>query len=523
MPKLLIVDDEETIRIGLASMVNRLLPHWEVTGSCEDADQAWEQVNACPPDLAIIDIGMAGTSGLELALRLNTEKPEINKIMLTGYDKFAYVQSALRAGVTDYLLKPVQRNELVDAFGKVESLLAERSRQSKLMLEKAVAEWTITQKSGSLSMLEELLDAEGLLEEDIRYGIVLRYGEGVAGTVDAAGNAETGERTGKGVQPPRKSWLAPYLNAEAGAVRTVDVVLSNVCEMAFIAGRGVPTAIERLERGERPMDDGDAGSLVPIGFGEPTYDLRLLPTAFRQAQEMLYRNVQSPGEDVPGAESERMNRLAVAIEMNDLKAANGMLEQWRQELRKPGERHPVRDFARVFRFVAFFVGLQTSRAPSSLLTELSANITRLSGRLLFTGDPETLLEAVDHFIGKVSTFKPDTFDKRKIIGKVRELMRREFMNPDFSLEHAALNVHLNPTYLSELFKDTTGRKFIDYLTDIRLDEARRLLHETDMKMYEVCQSVGYTSSKYFSTLFRKKFGVTPTAYRDGPGSENDRA
>ena len=109
MPKLLIVDDEDTIRIGLKSMVNRLLPHWEVIGSCEDAQQALEQVEACSPDLAIIDIGMTGMSGLELALRLNKERPDLNKIMLTGYDKFSYVQSALRAGVSDYLLKPVQR------------------------------------------------------------------------------------------------------------------------------------------------------------------------------------------------------------------------------------------------------------------------------------------------------------------------------------------------------------------------------------------------------------------------------
>lgn len=123
--------------------------------------------------------------------------------------------------------------------------------------------------------------------------------------------------------------------------------------------------------------------------------------------------------------------------------------------------------------------------------------------------------AIDQFIEGVTQFKSDLFDERKIIGKVKEIMRREFMNPEFSLEQAALFVHLNPTYLSELFKETAGRKFIDYLTDIRLEEARHILLETDMKMYEVCLSVGYTSSKYFSTLFRKKYQVTPTMYREG--------
>ncbi|WP_256759307.1 response regulator [Cohnella sp. WQ 127256] len=511
MPKLLIVDDEETIRAGLTSMVNRLLPHWEVIGSCEDAEQAWEQVKSCSPDLAIIDIGMTGMSGLEFALRLNKEKPEVNKIMLTGYDKFSYIQTALRAGVTDYLLKPVQRDELVDAFGKVEELLAERDRQSRLRLEKTVSEWTINQKVGSMSLLEQLLDAEGLLDEDVRYGVILRFQCDI--------DRETADQK---TVLPNAYWMAHYKETHKGILKTVDVSLSNVCEMTFVAGRDLTTLMAWLECREQEVDRKSV-QLAPIGYGELVDDLRLLPSAFRQAQEMMYRNVQPLEEFIPEEEAERINRLIVAIEMNDLKLVNHLLELWQRDLRQAREHHPVWEFARLFRFVAFFVGLQASRTPSALLTGMNADITRLSGRLLFTGDPVTLLSTIDQFIENVALIKPDSFDERKIISKVKEMMRREYGNPDFSLEQAALFVHLNPTYLSELFKDTTGRKFIDYLTDIRLDEARRLLLDTDLKMYEVCLSVGYTSSKYFSTLFRKKFDVTPTMYRDGPGMETDRA
>lgn len=509
MPKLLIVDDEETIRVGLTSMVNRLLPHWEVVGSCEDAEQAWEQVKSCAPDLAIIDIGMTGMSGLELALRLNKERPEMNKIMLTGYDKFAYIQTALRAGVTDYLLKPVQRDELVNAFAKVEGLLIERNRQSKLRLEKTVLEWTMTKKDESLTLLEQLLDGEGLLGEDFRYGIILRFQY-----------RNDPEEDSQRIESPEAYWMADYEKSHQGLLRTVDVVLSNVCEMTFVAGRELSALKDWLECTEQ-APDGKPRHCAPIGYGEITDDLRQLPSAFRKAQEMLYRNMQPLDKANPDEETVRMNRLAVAIEMNDLKSVNDLLNLWRRDLGQSSERHPVLMFGRLFRFVAFFVGLQATRMPSALLTEMNADIARLSGQLLFNGGPVTLLSTIDQFIEKVAQIKPDSFDERKIIGKVKEMMRREYGNPDFSLEQAALRVHLNPTYLSELFKETTGRKFIDYLTDIRLDEARRLLLETDMKMYEVCSSVGYTSSKYFSTLFRKKFDVTPTMYRDGPVLEAD--
>ncbi|MFC5403488.1 response regulator [Cohnella soli] len=497
MPKLLIVDDEEMIRDGLASMVNRLLPGWKVVSKCEDAEQAWEQVNACSPDLALIDIGMTGMNGLELAARLDEEKPGIYKIMLTGYDKFSYVQSALRSGVSDYLLKPVQRNELVAAFHKAEKQIVERRRQRQLKLEKAATEWAISEKPESLALLQQLLAEEGWAGEGTLYGVRLEC--------QYRTEAESGKE-------PERIANNGEDRSEAGSERLlhndevlkVTVPISSVCVMMFVAVNGTDTSAE-----------------MRTDYGDLTDNLSQLPAMFRQAQERMYRDMRPVDETIPADEAELMKRVVFAVEMDDLKATTYLLEQWRQELRQAATDHPMREFVRLFRFVAFVAGLQT-RVRSALLSEMNAEIVRLSSRLLFTGDPAVLLSAIDHFVDGVARLQPKLFDERKLIGKVKEIMRKEFMNPDFSLELAAGHVHLNATYLSELFKETTGRKFIDYLTDIRLEEARRLLQETDMKMYEVCLSVGYTSSKYFSTLFRKKFDVTPTMYREGPGGGEHR-
>lgn len=359
------------------------------------------------------------------------------------------------------------------------------------------------QKAGSCFELERLLDAEGLHGEDIRYGIILRF---QYGSIE-----EPGE---KQVTPPASYCFTQPHDADSNIIRVVDVTISNVCEMTFVAVRNMSSLEGCLEQCER-ISGRESTQLTLTGYGELMEDLCLLPVAFRQAQEMMYRIVKSHKELDTSDEAERMNKLMVSIEMNDLKSVIHLLEQWQLELKESREQNPLLKFTRMFRFIAFFAGLQTSRSQSALLTEINKQITRLSGQLLFTGDLGALMLAIDQFIEGVTQFKSDLFDERKIIGKVKEIMRREFMNPEFSLEQAALFVHLNPTYLSELFKETAGRKFIDYLTDIRLEEARHILLETDMKMYEVCLSVGYTSSKYFSTLFRKKYQVTPTMYREG--------
>lgn len=500
MPRLLIVDDEETIRLGLESMVQRLLPHWEIAGSCEDAEHAWEMIGTCHPDLAIIDIGMPGTSGLELALRLQEHRPDVNKIILTGYDKFAYIQSAMRADVTDYLLKPVQRDELVTAFRKVEGILNERADKARLRLEKTIINSIVAGKTDSLAELEKWLSYEGMQGESVRYGIAIRYTD----------QWSDGQRPVE-EEEERRHYPAEWREGLAsGGFLTVNATLSDRFEMTLIAGHGLPSPDKERSKNKR---NGIAAG--PTGFGGSVDKLQLLPDVFRQAQDMLYQCIPQSAEAGSAEEAERTGKMSVALELNDLKAVLQLLEEWRAELGNTGNAHPLIVFTRIFRFVAYFASMQSSRLQSSLMIDMHAEITRLSSRLLMTGDPNVLLRAIDQFIERISMLKSEQSDDRRIIGKVKETIRREFGNPDFSLEQAAHSVHLNPTYLSELFKETTGSRFIDYLTDIRLEEARRLLTETDMKMYEVCLSVGYTSSKYFSTLFRKKFEVTPTMYREG--------
>ncbi|WP_027092296.1 helix-turn-helix domain-containing protein [Cohnella thermotolerans] len=103
-------------------------------------------------------------------------------------------------------------------------------------------------------------------------------------------------------------------------------------------------------------------------------------------------------------------------------------------------------------------------------------------------------------------------NRRVIIQKTIEYLKQDFEVA--TLHNTARKVHMTPTYLSSLFKSSTGKTFIEQLTDIRIEKAKDMLKGTHLKNYEVAEKVGYKDSRYFSQIFKKKVGLSPSEYRE---------
>ncbi|MED1913915.1 response regulator [Bacillus thuringiensis] len=110
-------------------------------------------------------------------------------------------------------------------------------------------------------------------------------------------------------------------------------------------------------------------------------------------------------------------------------------------------------------------------------------------------------------------------EERQIIRKVKAFIH-DHLDGDLRLQTLAESVHLNPIYLSQLFKTETGENVSDYITQVRMNRAKRLLHETSLKVYDIARLVGYQSAKHFMLVFKKEVGMTPGSYRDLVGSED---
>ena len=92
-------------------------------------------------------------------------------------------------------------------------------------------------------------------------------------------------------------------------------------------------------------------------------------------------------------------------------------------------------------------------------------------------------------------------------------MDENFTKSDLTLQSVAQTVHMSPSYFSIVFKQTVGRSFIAYLTDLRIEQSKYLLQHTSQRVYEIGYAVGYDNPTYFSTLFKRCCGIGPTEYR----------
>ena len=494
MKTLLIVEDEKLIRQGIHVMAKRSEVPIEEILECANGEEALEILSRQPVDVMFTDIRMQGMDGLELARRVHELDHPPLMVAISGYDDFSYAVEMLRNGVREYLLKPVEREKIRDILLKLDEELA-RSKQSEE-----------ENKSLSTYQLKALLrdkelkpsEREILIKKNAPFFHVGAYRLFLCGDRVLLDDELLGLREGACDGSGRiflsdleegQLLIAPEEETESlrgGAFYDCCVGISGV-------HRGLEEMDEAfrecLEARERAFALGSASS----------YEEELsskVPEAMRQkARELLTSENRTKRIQVLGAgHTDEVIRLWGALfrataDMHlatneftyEMQQSFGEISSIYKETIERGDEEMIRQCMNPMAFDSL------QEYQDSIMEWLVDVSQRLGARMEDNGITQKLLTAEQYI--------------------------RENYSSDLNMAVVSNYVSMNYSFFSYSFKQHTGYSFVNYLKMIRMNEAKKLLTETDMKIVEISTCVGYENEKHFMKTFKSLMGVSPGEYR----------
>ncbi len=526
MYRLLFVDDESIIREGISSCISWDSLGFELVSMLENGQQAIEYVRTNPVDIIISDIKMPKIDGLELSRLVSGEFPQTMILLLTGYDDFEYAQEAVRYNVSEFLLKPITARELTEVLVQVKKKLDEQKQtidEQRELKEKLERSFPLLRERFLYRMISGKLDTASIEERrgyfqwtDLEglYQIVV---VDIPPTWDDLARITLYEHLRKLLDSSdeiisnRDENLVLLLQQSADAVTkcAYDSVLT-------LEQRGELLAKRAFSFIASCHDDP-----VSIGCGEVVDDLGLVVVSYRGACNAVdYLRVL--GHSKIMHISEIRDKKTISPEGFNLLSHN-LLEQL-----KGGSRRATEQALEAI-FTYFEKHYLTLHEASFYLVRLQSQLLDFLQEMdLIRPEDEHLPLKTEFFVSinqargfftkMVQRIEERILEKRNDltssrIDKAKAIIANRYSDKDFSLKDICDELFLSTSQFSLLFKEGTGKTFVEYLTAYRIEEARMLLKSTSMRGYEIADRVGFADPRYFSIIFKKLTGMTPMEYR----------
>lgn len=501
---ILIVEDQPNFREGLKHYINQQSADWRVVGEAETGEEGWRKILQLKPDLILMDIHMPVMTGIELARQIHAHSLDVLFVMITGYQDFQYAQSALRFGALDFLLKPCSDEDisriLRTAADKLElRRTAQRTAREHMlrsvllkfqMNEELALQFTQSFVSRQLWLIaiEDYFPAEkNYREEDVyllQYGIL-----NILEELICDGDEEA--------------------QAELLILTADQLVLSTAAEAPPDTWQHKAPSVIRHYLG---IDI----ACVPLGSCEDVSSLLAAYAAFNG--ERAQSAAPPSGQEISGHQAvhERKNEimgLIVSGEEHSLTGYfSGMLDSLLLQSLPEGKIMALNQ-TMALNQAAETLGLPPR--PGQSTAELLRHMHRLE-------QPEQLAqwlrEGQEDFARRLGQWKHSLNRSATLMEQALDYIRQHYLG-ELSVKQVAEHVHLNPSYFSTLFKKETGETFTNYVNKLKLQRAQVLLRNTDMRMTEICQTVGFEDSTYFSSVFKKYFHMSPSEFRQSKKSD----
>lgn len=483
MKTVLIVEDEKMIRQGIRAMIQRSGVPVEVIMECGNGEMALDILRSQKVDVMFTDIRMPKMNGLELVTSIQEldEKPLV--VAVSGYADFSYAVEMLRLGAREYLLKPVEREKLWEILRRLEQEITESRENSR------------TSKRLGRQQLKYLMLNERITEEEI-HTMQTEY--------ESEFDLHAYQVCVLNPKDVETSQEQPYIylhNIEGDDVylvaeKNTQLLLKNELAREYVGVSLLHGGIRELRSAFREAVEARHRAFcvgrMSVYAGEP---LKHVPEEFIEqgrklvGPEMKLQRVQLIGTD----KTEEL-----------VKAWNGLFHAVRNEWVKPSDFVGSMD--------DFFKEAQ--KTYRNVLGEEQEEVKRLKAYYTYPALAVWQAEFMEWLLALHEQIN-SRFDSNKNRQKIKQAIAYIQENYDKDLNMAVVSNHISMNYslFSYLFKEHTGSNFVNYLKGIRMEEAKRLLAETDLRIIEISAKIGYDNEKHFMKLFKASCGVSPSEYR----------
>ncbi len=522
---LLVDDEEEVIQIIMKKL------DWEelgfsVVGYACNGVKALEMVEEYQPDVVMTDIKMPYMNGMELSHHIKMEYPTTKILIFTGFDEFEYAREAIHLEVEEYVLKPVNSMELTNVFRQLKMKLDQEISEKRNMeiLKKYYMESLPLLQANFYSML-----MEGRVREEEISGYLsdcqLSFdGPFFCCLVVHTSSSQMPEDMNilllsTSVQKQAEEHLGERWKAKAFPYFENTVLIaqlkseSEITELTDDCDRFCKYALHII------------GAVVTVGIGQVCGNIHDLSQSYSSARNAVsYRVIygasrainvkESVPQEVSKPDLAKDAQLSNLFKMIRLGSAEDVTSAVKQYLNHESFTEKSLQMYHVD-LMELISALYRFAANHEVTAEaFPENMNVLYARLL-----DMDADILQKWLTDISLlFREELLDARNrstksFVSRAKEYVHNNYTDEGLSLDRICKVLGVSNSYFSTVFKKKTGKSFIGYLTDYRMDQASRLLIETNNKSYIIAKQVGYADSNYFSYVFKRRFGVSPSRYR----------
>ena len=542
MLKIFLAEDEVVVRETIKRMIPWEELGFELVGEAADGEMALPLLIRQQPDLLITDIKMPFMDGLTLARLAKKEIPGLKVVILSGYDDFNYAKQAIGIGVEDYLLKPITKNALIERLSEIRSRY-EHEKTQKEYYEKFHREMQAYEKNSSRDFFEALvggsMDMMEVYKRAEKLGLDI-----VAEAYNVLIFTMNCDEDFSGQRDEYSSWEAESLELLEdffAGHSSAMLFRSNIFSYGVLL-KGQRETIEENTRAcvdeiRKILSRQDGRREWFLAVGQSVERLSQIQKSYHTAsrafsqrylydENILYYDEMETMEHPGGQAETEDNAYLQKVDVNALNPAilqkflsNGLQEETENFVKdyfyaigqEPMESLVFRNYVILnvrFSVISFIKGLgcDTNEMESADTEEVLAE----SGKNM-----ESAIAYAKKMISQAIEIRDQNSGNknRSILKTAVDFIDSHYMDEEISLNTVANVANVSSNHFSALFSQNMGQTFIEYLTSLRMNKAKELLRCTGMRSSEIAGEIGYKDAHYFSYLFKKTQGMTPSDYR----------